>query len=188
MKDEILKCNSILFVVSSRIFFRQHTWDLTNIYIFGVTVKPKIKRQSQNFQGCSTKPGEKCILTCEVEYSVPQPNITWKYQRPNCRNMSQFLTCYPVANMWRTPPKDIGQVNVTLDRFGQNSYKSTFIISSGLQNGFFRCTATNALGTDNYMVRMRRDGKEAIMYLSRRSRGEGIAWNRQLYDPHEKRW
>ena len=27
------------------------------------------------------------------------------------------------------------------------------------------------LGTDNYMVHMRRDGKEAIMYLSRRSRG-----------------
>ena len=124
-----------------------------NKKIFRCAVKPKIKRL-QALQHCTTMPEEACKLVCEVQPSVPQPNITWFYQPDRCTNGA----CKP-SGKWKSLPLGVGQFNFTPTHLEKDGYRSILTVSSGTRSGFFQCYAKNILGADVSVYRVKRSGK-----------------------------
>ena len=83
---------------------------------------------------------------CRVTQSNPLPKFKWQYQSGLCLNINR--ECKPSSGKWKditvnfdvSPPVDIA------------TKKSTLKIPQDSQSGFYRCVATNVVGSDDFSV------------------------------------
>ena len=87
------------------------------------------------------------VIDCKVSRTNPLPTFRWQYQSGLCLNDNR--ECKPSDSKWQdvsapfsvSPAVDIA-TGVSKLTFPQN-----------LQSAFFRCVATNAMGSDDYVMR-----------------------------------
>lgn len=87
------------------------------------------------------------VIDCKVSQTNPLPTFRWQYQSGLCLNENR--ECKPSDSKWQDVSVSFSvspAVNVTT-----GVSKLTF--PENLQSAFFRCAATNAMGSDDYVMR-----------------------------------
>ena len=84
-------------------------------------------------------------IHCKVTRSSPLATFRWQYQNGPCLNFDR--DCKPSNAKWQDITFDVSPAA------GVATAKSTVTIPQDVGSGFFRCIATNVLGSDDHYLR-----------------------------------
>ena len=87
------------------------------------------------------------VIDCKVSRTNPLPTFRWQYQSGLCLNDNR--ECKPSDSKWQDVSAPFS-VSPAVD-VATGVSKLTF--PQTLRSAFFRCVATNAMGSDDYVMR-----------------------------------
>ena len=87
------------------------------------------------------------VINCKVSRTNPPPTFRWQHQSGLCLNDNR--ECKPSDSKWQNVSAPFS-VSPAVD-VATGVSKLTF--PHNLQSAFFRCVATNAMGSDDYVMR-----------------------------------